>query len=332
VPKTYKSKLLAGAAPLAVLALIECAVPAAQAQDMPAWLKPVRYDIFAEGGYSLGSSVNEIPFAEFNNGAGTRFPFKMDPGSGLEGRVGAGIHFGGGWNANVGYTGLRINGKDDTGQHPNFFVYTILGGSATSWNRAVIKTSISANIVDFQAGYDVGLGNPLGTGAGQATLLAGVRYGQVKQNTEVDVFSAANVLQVHDARRSSFIGAGPSLGAKASLPLNDRVSLDGSALGAAMVGRLSSDTDAAFVPAGAIPVNHVHTNKVAWSSDAQLALSVSQPYGSTMMLFSVGYRVSYLANVRDTANQSSTAPFAQYGSTTADLLSHGPFARLTFSF
>ncbi|MGH8134204.1 MAG: hypothetical protein ACRETP_13415 [Steroidobacteraceae bacterium] len=82
------------------------------------------------------------------------------------------------------YTGVRANGHGST---PNFtpasVVYSVLGTGHSSGVRAVVSTHTTVDIVDFEVGYDVGLGN-IGVGGDiQATLLGGLRYGDFSQRT-----------------------------------------------------------------------------------------------------------------------------------------------------
>jgi hypothetical protein len=347
MPKTYRSKLLAGAAPAAVLALVECASIQANAQMIPDPLKPVKYDVFLEGGRAFGSSkINEIAYAEPTPAGGVRapgVPNTIDPGDTNIWRIGGAIHFQNGWSGNAAYTGLNAHNSAQAGPAAGQIFYSVLGGgnvgtpgAGTYSSFATARTSVGARLVDFQAGYDVGLGNLLGTGDVQSTLLLGARYGHVTQETDVFIFRANGVFQGQDHRRSSFHGIGPTVGATASLPLIGNLSLGGSFLGGVMFGQLSSDTVAA---GNGFPLRarRVDTDRTAGTIDAQLALSYAVPLGGvTAVSITGGYQVNYLTRVRDTKNGASPLfggqRFQSFGATDADLLFDGPFARLKFTF
>ena len=320
----FKTKLLCGGAVIALLATVDGTQ--AQAQGQP----PGSWSFFFEGGYAIGSnSTNNTTYADIGNGAGgsTGTNFKVDAGNGFVGRAGATWQFTDRWSGRFAYTGLRANGRGDTGAFASSVVYTVLGKGTSYVARGIVSTHTTVDMADLQIGYDVGLGS-IGVGGDiQATLLGGLRYGDFSQRINgIFPFVGGAGLQT-DLRNGTFRGAGPTLGATASLPIGSGFAVEGTVLGGALIGRLSSNT-----LEGGEQVGAVSKNGVAGTFDGQLALTYTLPTAPSVQL-AAGYQAFYEVGVRDSSGiDLSVTPHTSFGSTRDDLLFHGPFARLKVTF
>jgi hypothetical protein len=335
LPHTLRSRLLAGAAPVAVLALVECASIQAQAQDIPDWLKPANYDVFLEGGYALGTGTNKIEYLQTAAGGIPTKRFDTDPGNGLQGRIGGTAYMKNGWSAGITYTGLRATKDGNSGGPAQNYAYTVFGAGANGYGayatrgQATVHTSLKADTFDFQAGYDVGLGAAVGVQKLRSNVVLGARYLSVVQSTDVQINGAQSA---HAHRDSTFDGWGPTLGLNSSLPLTERLGVEGGVLGGFLFGHLSSDSTSQSGQNK--PGRRFSDERHGKTMDARLALTYAMPMGaaSTFQL-SGGYELTYMADVRD--SQNGTGAFFNQsvsGSTSADLLFHGPFVRAKLSF
>ena len=331
----FRTKLLTSVSAAAVVALVGAS--AAAAQSAPP--KPYSVDLFIQGGYAF-SSGNDTPFAEVRSG-GFGSPAKailgVDSGDGWDGKVGGAVHFMNVWSAQLAYTGLRTRRSVGTGNYtPSFPLVTVLAGGVvggpgvgTSWNRASVRSDTRADIIDFQAGYDIGLGDI------STTVLGGVRFGSFDQKTDATFFTSSGTPIVDNTRHSRFQGIGPTLGAKAEMPLPVPVAgigIEGSVVGGVLFGQVKSQTSAQFLPSGALLSHNVSKDTASPNVDAELALTYGMPVGGAKLQLAAGYQMSYYGSVRDSANGASSTGSEHFGSTTDDLLYHGPFVRLKASF
>jgi len=329
------SRYLSG---ISIFALLSTAGATGALADDPSMFDSMRWSYFLQGGFAIDPSANTLPYAQFYgpdlrvNPTSTQFPFLVGSGQGIDFRGGIAAHFNSPWSARLAYTGLRTWKKGDTGQFPNYAVVSVLPngdtpgstGIGSSWNEAKVKTRVAADVADFQAGYDVGLGDDIST-----TLVAGVRYGDIYQKTHVAILDSGRVLQFFNDRRSNFTGTGITVGIEAAAPLfGDGFGVSGSVLGGALFGVLSSRTTGANTDNPPDPVipRFFHDKKTAATLNADLALTYG-PSDWQGVSFALGYQLSYYAGVRDTRNGSSGNGLAVYGSTGANLIDQGPFFR-----
>jgi hypothetical protein len=220
------------------------------------------------------------------------------------------------------------------------YAYTVFGvGSGAGYGAyagpgAVVSvhTTLRAQTVDFQAGYDMGLGSMIGLRDLRSTILGGGRYLNVRQSTEVTF--AGGPQQVTAKRVSSFIGWGPTLGLDAGMPVYGHFGVEGGILGGLLFGDISSDstvtTSTGFAAAGS---RRFTEGRTARSFDARFALTYDWPLGATMNLqLAAGYELTRLMYVRDTQAVTGTFVRNLTGSTSADVSYDGPFLRAKFSF
>lgn len=302
-------------------------------------------DLSVEGGYLMGSG--DLPYAQYHDGV-KNYAFKVDPGNGWSGSFAANARFDDGTNVRATYTHTSSSQTAATGSYDGsntpypWPVWNILGflnnrlpNGATSYNSSTVSTDLHADIVDLQAGHDVGLGTE-----GEFMLLGGLRIADFEQNTSADLFCSRPAgssgpggcstpsLVVSQHRGSRFNGFGPSIGAN----YNDAVGTQGfgvfgSVLASALLGKQSTSTWAKF---GGTSSNSLYADKhIAFTVDARLGLSYTMP--DCPVVLAAGYQVSLLDRVRDTANAASATGSDHFGNHQAELLYHGPFLRLTYS-
>jgi hypothetical protein len=335
-----RAKLLTSVSAAAIVVTI-CAADA-RAQSTPP--HPYSFNIFVQGGYAI-SGGNDTPFAEIAPGTTPGTVATVDSGNGFTGKVGGGVHLPGPWSAQFAYTGLRTDNKKSTGTFPsNSTVVSVLAGGrtfggvpgiGTSWARASVVSKTHADVFDFQAGYDVGLGAGI-----SGTILGGVRFGSFNQETDVAMFTVAGSPSAVASRHSRFEGIGPTLGFKGAMPLVvgwPGLGIEGSVLAGALFGDVHSTSTGAFIPptaTGAIFSHTVDKHTVSPNAEAELALTYTLPMPSSPVSFQLaaGYQVMFYGHVRDTANGASRTGTEHFGSVTDDLLYHGPFARLQANF
>ncbi|HYM33196.1 MAG TPA: Lpg1974 family pore-forming outer membrane protein [Candidatus Cybelea sp.] len=347
---TLRTKLLGGVAAVSLITLVGAQDASAQTA------KPGSFSMFVQGGYDFGgSSTNDLVFAEGirldrNNTAGVigasqpvgsgtgSHPFTVSPNHGLSGRVGGAYQINDRWSIRGSYTGLRASKRGNSGalktQNGNAGVFTVLGngttdtGSVTSSFAATVKTRIRADVVDLQAGYDVGLG-----GTVNATVLGGIRFGEFNQNTDVTLLqSNLTTPQAFQHRSSTFFGVGPTLGAQVTAPIGGGFGVEGGVLGGLLRGHQTTKTDGQFANDGD-PLQQQRFKDDHWAetANAEAALTFILPVGSGAVQIAAGYEAMWFLGVRDTRNGISVTN-STFGSHHDDLFFHGPFVRVGGTF
>lgn len=303
---------------------------------------PIKWNVFVQGGFAVDGSSG-LPYAQYygpdlqSAPSSTVYPFTVGSGSGFDIGGGVSAHFDNPWSANLAYTGLRSSKSGDTGQYGDYAVVSVLPngykagepGVGTSYNEAKVKTDVAADVIDFQAGYDVGLGEGI-----SGTVLGGLRYAQISQNTHVGILDLGGFLEYSDHRDSKYWGLGPTVGLKASMPFEDSgFGVSGSLVGGLLIGQLKSDTDGADSSGRPVNPRNISSTSLAETINSEVALTYMMPSGPFQdVSFAAGYQVAYYAGVRDTRNGSSGNGAAVYGSVHDDLLDHGPFLRISYGF
>ncbi len=150
-------------------------------------------DFSVEGGYLSGNG--DLPYAQFDDGT-KNYAFKVSPGNGWSGKFEVNGRFESGWNISASYMHSEttksaatpsFDGSNSAADYP---VWNILGfqnnsntPGATSYNSATVSTKVHADVIDFEAGHDVGLGFD-----GNLMLLGGLRIADYEQRTSMDLF------------------------------------------------------------------------------------------------------------------------------------------------
>ncbi len=287
-------------------------------------------DLMLQGGYSFGSS--DLTYGQFDDHAGGNRTFDVDTGDGFNGEAGVAARFEGGWKFGLSYTGVRTSQDansgtfDDSNSALRYPIYNVLGNTTTSYNEIAVSTHLNVDMVDLTVGYDVGLG-----GASSLILTTGLRYGQIEQKSNTDIFCSAFVCgtrtyEYSDSLKSTYKGYGPILGASYSVPVSSNgVSVFGSALGSVLFGEQKTSR---WDNNGGTTVNS-SDNHMAYTVEAEAGVSYKLP--DHPLTISTGYQVSYMDRVRDTTNGTGSVGTESYGSSKDDLLYHGPFVRLVVS-
>lgn len=288
-------------------------------------------DLSIEGAYLFSSG--KLPYAQFDDGV-SNSDFTMDPGDGWNGGASARFRFEGGWKFNVAYKGTRLNETADTGQYDDLNtattwpVWNILSPTTTSYNQVVASSDTNVDNFDLSIGHDVGLGS------GNMTLIGGLRYGVIQQNTSTTIYCTRvasacvpPVVEGTEYRQSEYRGFGPSLGFDYSVPLTDSgIGAFGTALGSVLFGKQETVTEGTGNASGTSTFSDHH---IAYTLEGQAGLSYKIP--DRPITLAAGYEVSWLNGVRDTQNNSSSTGTDSFGEHHADLLTHGAFIRLTVS-
>jgi hypothetical protein len=303
--------------------------------------------LFLEGGMILGHG--DIAYAQFYDGL-DNYPFEVSPGDGWSGRAGIGVGIAPKLEAILAYRQSNTLNDDDSGvwnetnTNGAWPIFNILGienpaddplaSGATSWSQATVDTDVKAQMLDFLIGYDLGLGET----ASELTILAGLRYLRVDQDTDMALWCvedaancpASSVLQLTQSRKSQFEGMGPEIGARFSKPLDDHgVSIAGHLLGAVIFGKQETETFSIWFDGTNENTATYSDNHLAYSLDGRLGLSYAPDLFPGAMEW--GYRFTYLANVRDTRNEQAANADDIFGSRSDNYFEHGPYMRLTFN-
>jgi hypothetical protein len=271
----------------------------------------------------------------------TTTPSKFSPGGGWSGKAGLGIDLAPRFEAIITYRQSNPQNDDDSGvwdgtnTNHNYPVWNVLGiqdpsgnpiaSDATSWNQATVDTEVKAQMLDFLIGYDLGLGQV----KGEISILFGARYFHLRQDTGMQLLDDSDFVEVTQNRESRFEGAGPQIGAKFSTPLDDNgVNVTGHLVGAVIFGEQETETYSIWFDGTNENTATFSDHHRAYSLDGRLGLS----YAPDLFLGSMelGYRFSYLANVRDSRNEQAANADDIFGSRSDDYFEHGPYMRLSF--
>ncbi len=304
-------------------------------------------DVSAEGGYLIGNG--DLPYAQYDDHV-KDYAFKVGPGSGWSGKFELNGRFESGWNISASYMHSETTKSaatpsfNSTNTPVSWPVWNVLGfqndsgsSGATSYNSATVSTKVHADVIDFEAAHDVGLGID-----GDFMLLGGLRIADYEQRTSMDLFCSQppgstsgsgctpRELEVAQNRGSRFSGFGPQVGAKYSVPVSDwGIGFFSSGIVSALLGKQETNTTSLF-DGDSPTLSHFHDHHVAFTFDARAGLSYTMP--NCPMIIALGYQVSWMNGVRDSQNEASASgSSASFGSPHADLLYHGPFLRLTYS-
>jgi outer membrane protein OmpA-like peptidoglycan-associated protein len=341
----FKYKLLVGTAAVALFAV--AGGQEAAAQYVSGGQAPGTVSVSVEGGYAIGTSTNNTTWGEagpyyysdIRSNVIQQSPYSAlssGNGDGFIGRAAIGWQYDPQWSFGIMYTGLRST-KSASGKAGS--LNTVLGSPSTTGAysaKGTVSTKFRADVVDFQAGYDFGLG----LGGGVGTALVGLEYGHFVQKIDVDIggTQSGSPINVGSSRRSIYSGAGPTLGLKGQIPLTGDMrngfGVTGQAMGGLLIGRLESDSSSYYYNGGSPGTSSTSTirTRVAETANGQLALTYTAPVGAASSVqLALGYQVVYFGGIRDSANLGSVVG-ASYGSAHDDLLYHGPFLRLTMNF
>lgn len=339
--KGWRRALLAGVAALALLAG-EPEAAGAQAY-LPSWWLAVEGRLFTQAGARQPWSTQTSAFVFDPTTAFIRAD------SGWGGRFAVGFRIAPPWSVAVSYTGLRSHKRrgDATSVYYGL-LYPVVGAYRTGGapyypTTATVTVRNALDVIDFEIGYDVGLG-----AGGKLRIFAGPRLAlwthavDTQFNYRFIFFSQT----LTESLRARFIGAGPRIGADGKWTLGEAgggtVFVRGVFAASALYGVartvVETEMNAQFFGTSRFVFERERTH---WVFSTEGALSLGFAIGATRFgTFSLeaGYRVEAWWRLLDTRG----APFAAgcacvalkqvNGSSGGNVAQHGPFLRATIKF
>ena len=331
-----RSSLLATSAALTFLA-----VGSAAADPLPqGWFGSI------EGGYSFvtgGDSVYVIDRTAYPEIKGNSV--QLDDG--INGRFGIGYRFRGGWDMAFFISGLNTTEGDQTrvayGDTPSGFdglrpPLSVAGPvhleeDAYEYTHANGEVDLLSIMIDFEAGYDVGVG-----GDASLRLFGGLRAGLIKHETRMhygyDFADLGEPPLFRVERTSSFTGAGPRLGFDGTVGLGGGFELFGGLNGAVLYGNLSRDMDT--LGYGNFTSREEDDGRFVYQAGGELGVGYRLTDMGVLGTIQIGYRTDWTFNGVDGSSGSGVvdAPLdgPSYGDDGETVGTHGPFLRLKFQF
>lgn len=185
-------------------------------------------------------------------------------------------------------------------------------------------------MVDFEAGYDLGMGE-----GSSLRLFGGLRLGFIDVDTQMS-FGGGGVLdgELRTERSSSFVGAGPRLGVQGALDLGGGFSLFGGLGGSVLLGQMQvSYLTQAYGYSGS---NQVTEARVVYQLDGEVGVGFALTDAGVLGEIQVGVRGSQSWNAVDGSTPSGVIdpPLSglAFGDSHEDITAYGPFVRLVFQF
>lgn len=339
-----RSRLLATSAALSLLA-----AGSAAADPLPqGWFGSI------EAGYSFvigGESVYAIDRSAYP----TLSENSVQLDDGINGRFGVGYRFRDGWDIGFFISGLNTTEGENTRAaygpdvppeqypQPDDPVRPPLsaGGPTVSdgfdgyeYNTAQGEVDLLSIMIDFEAGYDVGIG-------GDATLrlFGGLRAGLIDHETRMNFgYTLADLSPADDTlyieRRSQFTGAGPRVGVEGTVGLGGGFHLFGGLNGAVLYGNLSRDIDSSAY--GYSASYSEDDGRFVYQAGGELGVGYSLADAGVLAAVEIGYRTEWTFNSVDGSTGTgvidpplNNLDFGDDGETVGV---HGAFLRLRFQF
>lgn len=333
-----RNRLLATSAVLSILG-----AGAAAAEPLPqGWFGSI------EAGYSFvtgGDSVYAIDRSAYP----TLQEREVQLDDGVNGRFGLGYRFRGGWDVAFFISGLNTTEGEQTavgyvdapsgvdGLRPPFSAGgpVVYEPDAYEYTHAQGEADLLSVMIDFEAGYDVGIG-------GDATLrlFGGLRAGVIDHETRLNFgYSLADLERgtyptLHIERRSQFTGAGPRIGVEGTVGLGGGFHLFGGVNGAVLYGNLSRDIDS--MAYGYSVSRNEDDGRFVYQAGGELGLGYSFMSAGALAALEIGYRTEWTFNGVDGTSDSTAVDQPYWGQTFGDdgatVGAHGGFLRLKFQF
>ncbi len=342
VKQTLKVSLLSGAA---VVALVIADSNSAQAQMYSSG--PGVY-LSLEGRYLMtkGDKISLYP------GTWTSAPTasanaktKLDKGWG--GKAMLGYRFNNNWDVGFGFAAGWMKGKKGHGS--GTYLTSTDGVSTSYYGTGDIKTKLTYQVADFEAGYNWTMGNN-----STLRLFGGLRFAHFNQTTKgSDFYGTAtldggfNPVGTYNGsykRKTTFWGIGPRIGLNGQFGIGDSgFNVFGAVSGAVLFGKFKdkhSGSYSAFSTidgssATAWSTKDKSKSKVVPNAEGEIGLGYNfNTGGGSKVGIQVGYRAEGWWGVTsnapiDTGNMGSFSPKS---SNSSDLFIHGPFVRLVATF
>ncbi len=302
--------------------LILAPAPAA-AQSAPA-IPGVYLEI--EGQAAFGASNTDVGFVPLDPFAETGASAKLDDGDGRAGALAIGYTWSGGWSAAVRARHGEIDDRDGPIQ-PGVVAYVpgddlIPGGFPVPLAEAQTQVRLKTTTVDLELGKDISFsGIPL-------YVYGALAYAALDRKISI-ADDGCGCLPLNLAMANTFHGVGPKIGARATVPIATGVDLAGGASLAALFGRTKFKSELNNLPLDVTPRYAEGDDRVVAAANAEAGLVFT--YGAASM--TLGYRVDAIFDALD-SDQRVAAEFLDYGFPAIgerhdDVVTHGPFARIT---
>ena len=351
----FRQTMLVGAS---VAALFLGSAQIAQAGSLTiegegAWLAPFGDEvIFA----TRRSSPDGITFTDTNNSVARGEDFSI---RGL-----ATWRFGNGWSVGFGAGAANF---DNTAAAPTATLYNALpdrsflfpqittvpddgigfcfgapaGTCEQVYTNANARLDTDLDFIDFEIGWDVGIGN-----RGSTRFFAGLRYARFDETLRGSFsnnqyfYYYSQTLDV--TRKSSFDGLGPRIGFTADIPIgNSNFSFGGTFAVAALFGEVTTNVTATHTlrTIGGIPFNTNNfasssksSEEVVYTVEVAPQISYNLDAGGMSGKISVGYRFDHYLGMVDTATRQSISGTPPGGDNNDDVKFDGPFLRVGMTF
>lgn len=317
----------------------------AGAQEQESALKGFYFKFEGRGAISDG---DEFPYAESGRpwiqGETVRRVFDIGLNPSFSGRVGAGFRLSNSWDVGLLYSGLKTSDRDPLAVAPltsqgSYFYDQYFGLINPGLNLVFGYSSVQAlmefsyNVVDFEAGYSLQLGET------DVRLFGGLRFAEVKQSHQSTFAGtgAGGTAYVAVLKRDMRNwGIGPRLGVEASMPVGGGFRLAGSVSGSALFGdRDTTDSGLGLSFGFPIPTTARLSpdRNVFGNVEGDLGIGYAVEMGNARsMMITLGYRAEAWLGVSNTRNSAISHFDNTYGSRGADQFFHGPFLRGALNF
>ncbi len=305
-----------------------------------------------EGSYLFASGAKQPWAATPSNATGSEQNLlQLDSGHALSGKIELGYRFARGFDIALSFRGLGESKKTDAVAGtpievgPGIFypiVFDVLGPLKTFYSAATVESRSHLMVVDFEVGYDVGLGD-----RARARLHGGIRYARLANETKfAGSFYGNPRFATLDINNTTW-GVGPRVGVDAKVKLanagNGYVFLVGGVAGAVLFGRTQIDGTRTVASSTFFPgVSGFGSEKsnTSFNVELKLGLSYAFPLASWAAAITVGYNADLWWNIVNTrgANGStgglgvSNQYQAGAGTTDGNRFYHGPYISFRINF
>ena len=306
---TIRNALLAG---VAAVALSAVAPQATVAQEKPGWFGS------AEGRYLM--SFGDATDASVSY-AGYDYTGSLDLDDGFGGELTLGYRFPARspqWDIAAAISGGWLDG-DGVSISEYYSSYSI---------DVELDSEMDYFVIDLEAGYNVGLGNP-----GHVRAFGGLRFASFDQDAhlsgEIDVLDFSHDIEAD--RDVDFWGIGPRVGVSGVFPLGEsNFNVVGGAAAAVLFGE--RETTDSFSYDSSSYSESDDDFQIVGNVEADLGVSYTVANNASMNIdIAAGWRVETWFNVNNTDWNVIGPLIGEVGSSDGDQLMHGPFLRVTIT-
>lgn len=333
--KSYRRTLLAGVAAAAVS--VAQPVYADDTVTGPKMWRPSAFWLELEGAYQWVYGAKQPWISDNIPGVlgASQSLFSVRPDTALQGRVEVGFKVNQRLDMALSYTGLREHKKSSSRSHPSY-LYNVLGPTKSYYDNANVETRSTLHVVDFEVGYEVGLGS-----RGLARVHAGIRFAHFSNDTDTDLLWPGTSPYGTESLNNKTWGIGPRIGVSGKFRLMSAgrgfFSLVGGLSGSVLFGKKSTNVNQTFIGIPSVSYND-DSSVTIMNVEGKLGVSYAFPLGAWGASITVGYRGSAwwnLANMQTSPNQFATAFPTQFpgaGKSEGNRFYHGPFLSFRINF